>query len=85
MHSNYSGDAQHGVSNDTEDDENELHDELEHAALDDDFDDSPACPCRELHATHVACLARREIPDVRTDEGGRYHGRAKWRGDEGET
>jgi hypothetical protein len=32
-----------------------------------------------LRATHIARLARREIPDARSDEGCHYHVRAQWK------
>ena len=67
-----------------EDGENDLHGKIEHAALDDDFDDSLACPCRESRTRHVGRLAR-EIPDARTDEGRHYHVRAQWKKEGGES
>ena len=73
LHSNHFSDAQRGVSDGKKDDENELCGKIEHAALDDDIDGSPTYPCRELHTTHLARLARREIPDASSNEGRHYH------------
>lgn len=85
LYGNHSNDALCGVRDGEEDDENELHGKVEHAALDDDIDGSPACPCRESRATHVAHPARREIPDAHSDEGCHYHVRAQWKREGGET
>jgi hypothetical protein len=85
LHSNHSDDALRGVPDGEEDDENELHGKIEHAALDNDIDGSLACPCRELRAMHVTRLARREIPDTRSDEACHYHVRAQWKREGGET
>ena len=85
LHSNHSDDALRRVPDGKEDDENELHGKIEHAALDDDIDGSLSCSCRELRTTHVARLARREIPDARSDEGCHYYVRAQWKREAGET
>jgi hypothetical protein len=85
LHSNHSDDALRGVLDGKEDDENDLHGKIEHAALDDNIDGSLACPCWELRARHVARLARREIPDASSDEGCHYHVRAQWKREGGET
>ena len=77
LHSNYSSDDLRGVPDGVEDYKNELDGKFEHAALDDDFDGSPACPCRKLR------VVRREIPDAASDKGCHYHGRAQWKRESG--
>lgn len=69
LHSNHSDNALRRVPDGEEGDENELHGKIEHATLDHDIDGSLASSCRELRATHVARLARREIPDAHSNEG----------------
>jgi hypothetical protein len=77
LHSNQSDNIFRRMPDSVEDDENELHSKIEHAALDDDIDDSLVCPGRELRAA-------REIPDARSDEGSHYHVRAQWKREAGE-
>ncbi len=79
LHSDNSNDTLSGVPDGKEDDENELHGQIEHTALDDDIDGSPACPCRELRTVHVACPTRREVPNAPGDEGGHDHVRSNGR------
>ena len=73
LHSNRSNDGLSRVPDCVEDYENELHGKIEHAALNDDFYGSPACPGRELRVT------RRETPDAASNEGCHYHVRAQWK------
>ena len=82
LHRNPRNYGQRGEHAGIADDENELHGKIEHAALDDDVDDSAAYPSREfpIHATRVARFARREEPDAPSDEGRHYHVRAQWKG-----
>ena len=72
LHGDHSDDVQRGVLDGEEDDEYKLYDHIEHAALDDNVDCSPAC-CREPCATHVAHLARGKVPDAHSDEGRHDH------------
>ena len=64
LHGDHSGNALRRVSGREEDYPSELHGQIEHAALDDDVDHSPACPYREPRAMHVARLAGGEVPDA---------------------
>ena len=63
------------------DDDNKLLGKIEHAALNNDVEGSAAYPRREMpiHATHVAHLERREVPDTSSNEGCHYHVRAQWK------
>ena len=63
---------------DDADDNNKLLGKIEHAAPDDDIDGTAAYSCGELpiRASHIARLARREVPDAPSNEGCHYHVRA---------
>jgi hypothetical protein len=85
LHGDHCDDALRGVPDGEEDDENELHGQIEHAALDDDVHCSSACPCREMHAMHGLPVARGEVPDAHGDEGRHDHVRAQWKNEGGKT
>ena len=81
LYCNHFSDALRGVLDGDEGNENELCGKIEHATLYDDIDGGASHPCRDFpaHATYVARLARREVPDAPSDEGRHYHVRAQWK------
>ena len=76
LHGDHADDALRGVVHGEEDHEDELHDQVERAALNDDVDCLTACSFGEVHAAQVVHLVRREHPDAPGDEARHHHVRA---------